>query len=251
MKKIFLVALIAIATLSIGRPASADLFLAGDIDGLPGFCATDNNTICTYGVQLLDVNADPDVLELDTTTVGGLTVNGSIHTSIFGPPTNLLDSSSLSIINELGGVGSVLVEASISATDFVGPAATASTTGSGTWGLNSQGSSTTYEYFVDGTNTQGGATGTDRPGILIDTFTDSAVTAIDSYSHNGGPFAINMMSAFSMTLGFDLTLLDGDSLISRGQSSIADVTAVPEPMTMLLVGAGLIGGGARLRRRKA
>ena len=237
--------------LSFVVPAQAALILSGDIDGVPGFCATDNNIgPCVYGVMLTDNDPAVGVLDIGTASVGGLVVNGSIHTATFGPPYNLLDSTSLSIINAVGGAGTVNVEASISATGFTAPSGTANTTGSGTWGQDSIGSSTTYTYFVDGANTQGGAFGTDRPGVEIDTFTDTADSLIDSYSHNGGPFAINQMSAFSMTLGFDLTLLDGDSLISRGQSAITDVQAVPEPMTMFLVGTGLVGGISRLRRRQ-
>ena len=200
-----LMAVVVILVVFVPTAARADLILAGDAGGTL-FCATDNNSVCTYGVQLVDTNAGVGILSLATANVGGLLVEGSLHTADT-TGGNLLTSSSLSITNTLA-VAIALI-ASISATDFIGPATSATTTGSGTW-TDAAGSSTTYTWWNDPTNQQGGEDATDRPGTLIDAFSDTAGAGLDSFSHNGGPFPVSDLSAFSMTLGFDLVLLAGD-----------------------------------------
>jgi hypothetical protein len=241
MKNILLALAVLLASVT---PAKADLILAGDIGGVL-FCATDNNTVCNYGVQLTDDNALVGILSLNSVNIGGLQVEGSLHSETSDGITNILSSSSLSILNTTALA--ISLQASIGATDFIGPATEGFTTGSGTW-VSSQGSSTTYTWWNDPNNAQGGETATDREGIMIDSFSDIAgAQTLDSFSHNGGPFPlIDFGPLFSMTLGFDMTLLAGDSLISRGQSEIADVTAVPEPASIFLFGSGL---AALIRRQ--
>ena len=90
----------------------------------------------------------------------------------------------------------------------------------------------------------------DRPGQLIDTFFYIAEGGSDSFSYDN-ELAFSDVLPFSMTLGFDLTLLGGDSLISRGQTIDKEIipAAIPEPMSMLLLGSGLISGGYLKRRQ--
>ena len=234
-------ALILVGLLTLPAPARADVILAGLVGASP-FCATDNNAPCLYGVQLTDIDPTFGVLSLGSTLIGGLQVEGSLHTASTTGTTNLLNSSSLSIVNTT--LQAIAIMASIGATDFLGPATAAVTTGSGTW-VDASGSTIGLTWWNDPTNTQGGETADDRPGLLVDTFGDTAGTGLDSFAHNGGPFPVSDLGAFSMTLGFDLTLAPGGSLISRGQSESKDISEIPEPLSLLLLGSGLMGGAWR------
>jgi hypothetical protein len=232
-----------------GAAQASPLQLAGDING-GGFlfCATDNNVGCANGNVLLDLNPAIGVLDLGTVTIGGLTVEGSLHSDVFGGPLNILNSSSLTIRNNTASA--ITLESSISADNFPGVTSFIANSGSGTW-QTAAGSSALYSFYADTANGIGGQTATDRPGVQISNFNDTAVGLVDSFSVNFGPAPFAALGPFSMTLGFDMTLVGGGSIISRGQTQLTDAAAVPEPLSLSLLGMGLAGLGYRLRRRRA
>jgi hypothetical protein len=243
-----LVGLVALAlSLAFAPKADASLILAVDVNGSQA-CAADNGIGCAFGTVLVDLNPAVGIISLAPTVVGGVLVEGSLHTATVSATGNLLSSGSLAITNQLATTA--IVQASIGATDFVGPTSFVQATGSGTW-VDSAGSSTTYTYYNDLLNAQGAETATDRPGLQVASFTDVAQAGLDSFSFDTGNLSAFDPTLFSMTLGFDMTLLGFDRLETRGQAEFKDIQAVPEPMTLLLLGSGLVGGGYLRRRQKA
>jgi hypothetical protein len=139
-------------------PAHALLTLSADISGT-AFTCQDQQATC---------DTDPVVgqLALDETTVGGVVVTGSFSRSLTNP-FNLLASSSTSVINQSGETRKIIV--AVGDINFVGPASSIETTGSGTF-VNNEGGSITLNYFVDNANTQGADDPNDTPGANVDTF---------------------------------------------------------------------------------
>ncbi|HEU5196191.1 MAG TPA: PEP-CTERM sorting domain-containing protein [Methylomirabilota bacterium] len=246
-KSALLVAAVAAAVWLMPLQAHAVLSLAGDASG-SNFCAADQNVGCGFGIVLSDSNPVVNTLALGSTgsalVIDGLSIMGSVSTAIFGV-INILDSSSLSITNISSAP--VTTHWTVSATGFVPPVATSFLSGSGTW-VTAAGSTITLTWFNDPANRQGAGTSTDRPGTLLATFSDVANGFADSFSFSS-IVPVSDPAPFSMTMGFDLTLVPGGSLISRGQTEIKPQgTAVPEPSTLVLVGLGL--GLIGLRRRQ-
>ena len=235
--------------LIVPLPAFAGPILAGTVNGVL-FCATDNNAVCANGVQLPDLDPAVNSLSLATTTLGGVTVSGSLFTmntasGVPGDTQNSINSSSLSIVNNT--LNAILATVAVSGIGFVGPIDFVSTSGSGTW-QNAAGSTIGMSWYCDTLNGQGGETPTDLPGTLLASFGDIAGAGVDSFSTNSGAPCVDP-NLFSMSLGFDLNLTAGGSLISRGQNEIAEQSVVPEPASMLLLGSGLVGLAGYRRRR--
>jgi hypothetical protein len=224
--------------------AHAGPILSGTING-QDFCATDNNSVCLFGTQLFDTDPLAGNLALNTAAIGGVTVNGSFHQQIIGPPQNVLNSSSLSIINNTAGT--IIGQVSVGGINYVGPVTSVQSSGSGTW-QNAAGSTIQMGWWADAANAQGGENPNDFPGTLLASCFDTAGAGTDAFScNNNSPFADPNL--FSMTEGFRVSLVAGGQLVSRGQDQIAAVTAVPEPATMLLMGTGLLAA-FRARKRK-
>jgi hypothetical protein len=144
------------------------------------------------------------------------------------------------VINTLGT--SVIYNVLVRDNDFAAPVATYNLSGAGTW-ENAVGSTATMTWYADPLNSSSGP----PQGIVLDTFSSTAVLIADGYAHTGaGP--LNFALPFSMAERITGTLTGNASLLNRGQTVIA--SPVPEPATLTILGAGLIGLAA-LRRKRA
>lgn len=245
-------------------PAEATLMVSGSFDGGAAVFAIDNNTTNTCGAvavgcQLPDLDPTVGTLTLGPTsagTAGGLNIQGTVQTSdkATTPGTfNRLDSTGTQV-TAVSGTHTYIV--AISDNNFVGPVVSATTTGAGQFSHLGGGfgaTDITMDWFNDPANAQGAESPTDTPGTLLDVFAFAPGTANpSSFSHNGGPFAVNDPGLFSMTLQFSGTLAEGVRLTGREMTEIKPLVAVSNPgaLSLLIMGAALLGGGvARSRRR--
>jgi hypothetical protein len=253
-KKVSAVAM-AVALGLLAPSAEAVLILSANVGGTL-ICATDEVVAGACpggGTRIPDAALGvPGTLALgDATTpvlVGGLSVLGSVHTSTKGPPQNILNSSSLTVSNPLGGAGTIFSQVRVGDTNYTGPSNQAIFSGSGTW-QNAAGSDIRLRYWNDPNNAQGAEAFNDNPGILLADFTDFITLAADATSFAGAT-AVNDPGLFSMTIGFDFNLVDGGQLNSRGQTLLTPTAAVPEPGALGLLSTALLALGWTRRKRR-
>lgn len=224
---------------ALAMPALATLQLSANVNGQVFNCA--DQAAC-------DTNPAVGQLRIADTTFNGVEIVGSSQFQTIGV-TNFLNTSSFQIINHNLSVATI--QLAIDGINFLGPVSHYAASGSGTW-QNAGGSTIGLTFFGDASNTQGANAPSNLPGLLLASFNNVAAGPADAFSFNAnGPF--NAGALFGMGLGTSGTLAawdgragDEPTLVGRSQTLLA--TQVPEPGTLVLLGAGLLAVSLGKRR---
>jgi hypothetical protein len=235
MRHALLAGIAAIASLAFVPSANATLQLSIGANG--------NTFTCQDGQLGCDLSGGANNLLTVNTLVGGAFVQITLAQSAAGA-TNSLELSSANIENQSGAPLTVTLLAS--QTDYIGPVTAVNNSGSLTFHDNVGAPDSTLKFWADAANTQG-ANPTNTPGTLLESVSGTAATNPDSFSgSNIAPFVAGGL--FSMTEGAALDLIAGGSVTGFNQSMVT-LASVPEPMTLGILGMGLLGlGMVRYRR---
>jgi hypothetical protein len=238
----------AAALLMPTASAEATLLVAVDVNGA-AFCVADNNVGCGFGTVISDTDAAVGIIRIADQTIGGdVFVQGSVQIATVAPPDNILNTSSLQLANVSGGLLDVTVV--VSATDFVGPAALASLSGSATFQNAGNAASFTQAWYNDPANDQGAEDAGDTPGDLLATFTDTSIGGATNAVANNADVAVTDPANFSMTLFTQILDLANNAVVVGNSMTETKPLVVPEPASMVLFGLGLLGAGVMSRRRR-
>jgi hypothetical protein len=239
MRHALLAGIAALAALAFVPSANATLQLSIGANGSTFTCA-DGQLGC-------DLSGGANNLLTVNTLVGGAFVQITLTQSTAGA-TNSLQLSSSNIENQSGAPLTVTLLAS--QTDFIGPVTAVNNSGSLTFNDNVGAPDSTLKFWADAANTQG-ANPTNTPGTLLESVSGAATTNPDSFSGSNVAAFVDGDS-FSMTEGAALALITGGSVTGFNQSMVTSAGSipVPEPMTLGVLGMGLIGLGM-LRHRRA
>lgn len=223
-------------------PAHATLMLSANINGTVISCA--DGAAC-------DTNPLPNQLKIADQVVNGVEIQGSSQFASSGT-TNDLNTSSFQIINH--NLTAATVQVAVNGINFTGPVATYAASGAGTW-QNAGGSGLTLTFFGDASNTQGATSPTDLPGTQLQTFSNTAVGAADSFATGQLTGAFVASGPFGMSLGtsgtlaaWDGVLGDEPTLVGRAQAIVTAQVATPEPLSLAILGVGLLGLGVVKRK---
>ena len=178
-------------------------------------------------------------------TFNGALINGELIAAS-GVPGALgvdsLDTSALAVINETNTIEAVTII--VSDIDYAGPVTNAELAGSGTFEAT-VGSSITFKWWADPTNTQGASTSGNTPGTLLDSFNTTATGVVQSFSINDSvPFSA--AGPFSMTEEATYTLQPHGELLNRGLGMV--ITEVPKSSTWVMMLLGFAGLGFAAHR---